>query len=202
MLIWVQLSLVPLEFFTQKGLSYIASALGTPFYMDNITTLQKRLAYVKVCFEISVDFVLPGFINIELHDGSFVSIRVEVLWLPMHCLQCQSFSHSGKHYSKKNENALDGGTALTLTFEVSFKGKVVVVDLSPILKQKHVCLTGSSNRFEALSVELEDSNDVVADDIDTEQGVVDDDNQTEQLEFSPRKPWLASLAVAPLMRSP
>ncbi|MBA0709275.1 hypothetical protein Golax_024315, partial [Gossypium laxum] len=182
---WVQLSLVPLELFTQKGLSYIASALGSPFYMDNITTLQQRLTYVKVCFEISVDFELPGFINVELHDGSFVSIRVEVLWLPMHCLQCQSFSHSGKHYSKKNENALDGGTALTLTFEVSFKGKVVVVDLSPILKQKHVCLTGSSNRFEALSVKLEDSNDVVANDVDAEQGVVDDDNQTEQLEFSP-----------------
>ncbi|PPD97255.1 hypothetical protein GOBAR_DD05727 [Gossypium barbadense] len=31
-----------------EGLSYIASALGTPFYMDNITTLQQRLAYVKM----------------------------------------------------------------------------------------------------------------------------------------------------------
>ncbi|KAA3470332.1 reverse transcriptase [Gossypium australe] len=102
--IWVRLGLVPLELFTQKGLSYIASVLGTPFYMDNITTLQQRLACVKVvCLEISIDFELSRFINVELHDGSFVSIGVEVLWLQMRCLQCQSFSHSGKHCSKKNK---------------------------------------------------------------------------------------------------
>ncbi|MBA0855860.1 hypothetical protein Goshw_020184, partial [Gossypium schwendimanii] len=135
MLIWVQLSRVPLKLFTQKGFSCIASAFGTPLYMDNITTLQ-HLAYTK----------------------------------------CRSFSHSGKHYSKKNavkvwrvkqdgagtaqisvpeksvairnESAPNGGAALTSTFEVSSKDKAVVVDLSPTLKLKHVCLAGYSNRFE------------------------------------------------------
>ncbi|KAA3483104.1 DNA ligase [Gossypium australe] len=96
--------------------------------------------------------------------------------------------------------APDGGAASTSTFKVSSKGKAVVVDLSSTLKRKHVCLAGSSDRFEALSVELEDSNDVVADDIDTEQDVVDDDNRTNQLKFSPRKPRLASLVVAHLVR--
>ncbi|KAK5834633.1 hypothetical protein PVK06_010309 [Gossypium arboreum] len=62
-------------------------------------------------------------------------------------------------------------------------------------------LGGSNNRFEALNVDLVDSNDVVADDIDAEQDVVDDDNETEQLEFSPQKPRLASLEVAPFVRS-
>ncbi|MBA0695969.1 hypothetical protein Goari_002562, partial [Gossypium aridum] len=97
-------------------------------------------------------------------------------------------------------SAPDGGAALTSTFEVSFKDKAVVVNLFPTFKSKHVCLAGSSNRFEALSVELEDSNDVAVDDIDAEQDV-DDDNETKQLEFSHRKPRLASLAVAPLVRS-
>ncbi|MBA0682690.1 hypothetical protein Goari_024386, partial [Gossypium aridum] len=106
------LSRVPLELFTQKGFSYIASAFGTPLYMDNITALQ-HLAYTK----------------------------------------CRSFSHSGKHCSKKNavkvwrvkqdgagtvqisvpeksiairnENASNGGAALTSTFEVSSKDKAV-----------------------------------------------------------------------------
>ncbi|KAH1108217.1 hypothetical protein J1N35_011985 [Gossypium stocksii] len=55
-------------------------------------------------------------------------------------------------------------------------------------------------RFETLSVELEDSNDVIDVDIDAEQDVVDDVNETKQLEFSPRKPRLASLAVALLVR--
>ncbi|MBA0554068.1 hypothetical protein Golob_013197 [Gossypium lobatum] len=58
-------------------IGYIASALGTPFYMDKITTLQQRHAYVKVCFEISVDFEFPGLINVELHDGSFVLLELK-----------------------------------------------------------------------------------------------------------------------------
>ncbi|MBA0814000.1 hypothetical protein Gohar_019851 [Gossypium harknessii] len=173
------LSRVPLELFTQKGLSYITSALGAPIYMNNIATLQQCLIYTQVCVEISIDFELL-FINVELRDGSFVSIGVEVPWLPMHCLQCRSFSHSGKHYFKKNkvkvwrvkqdsvgtaqisvteksaavrnESAPDGGAALISTFEVSSKGKAMVLDLSLTLKPKHVFLGGSSNRFEALSV--------------------------------------------------
>ncbi|MBA0841755.1 hypothetical protein Goarm_001619 [Gossypium armourianum] len=121
--------------------------------MNNIATLQQHLTYMHVCVEISVDFEL-FFINVELRDGSFVSIGVEVPWLPMRCLQCRSFSHSGKHYSKKNEvkSAPDGGAALISTFEVSSKGKAMVLDLSLTLKPKHVFLGGSSNRFEALSV--------------------------------------------------
>ncbi|KAA3482827.1 Geminivirus AR1/BR1 coat protein [Gossypium australe] len=168
-----KLSRVPLELFPQKGFSYIASAFGTPLYMDNITALLQHLAYAKICVEISVDFELPHFINVELRDCSFVSIR----------------------------SAPDGGATLTSTFEVSSKDEAVVVDLSSTLKLKYICLTGYSNRFEVLNVELKDSNDVVANDIDAEQDVVDDDNGTEQLEFSPQKPRLALLAVTPLVRS-
>ncbi|MBA0688267.1 hypothetical protein Goari_006069 [Gossypium aridum] len=167
--------------------------------MDNIIALQQHVAYAKVCVEIFVDFELPCFINVELRNGSFVSIGVEVPWLSMRCLQYRSFVHSSKHCFKKNECS-NGCVALTSTFEVSYKGKTVVMDLSPTLKLNHVYLMRSSNRFEALSVELDDSNDIVVDDIDAEQDV-DDDNGNEQLEFSPRKPRLASLAVAPLVRS-
>ena len=35
--IWIHLGKVLLELFTQKGLSYIASAIGSPLYMDRIT---------------------------------------------------------------------------------------------------------------------------------------------------------------------
>ncbi|MBA0550642.1 hypothetical protein Golob_021576, partial [Gossypium lobatum] len=164
--------------------------------------IEVNMVYV----EISVDFEFPRFINIELSDGSFVSIRVEVPWLSMRCLKCRSFSHSGKHCSKKNESAPDGGGTLPSTFEGSSKGKAMVMDLSFTLKPTYVFLTGYSNRFEVLSVELEDSNDAVDDDIDAEQikgfnDIVDDDNETKQLEFSPWKPTLASLAVGLFMRS-
>ncbi|MBA0804657.1 hypothetical protein Gohar_004229, partial [Gossypium harknessii] len=47
----------------------------------------------------------------------------------------------------------NGCVALTSTFEVTSKGKTVVMDLSPTLKLNHVYLMRSSNRFKALSVE-------------------------------------------------
>ena len=42
--IWIHLGNVPLELFTKNGLSYIASAIGNPLYMDRITATQQRLA--------------------------------------------------------------------------------------------------------------------------------------------------------------
>ena len=50
--LWIQLSNIPLEFFTQKGISYIASALENPLYMDRITANKQRVAYAKVCIEV------------------------------------------------------------------------------------------------------------------------------------------------------
>ncbi|XVF63676.1 hypothetical protein PTKIN_Ptkin09bG0105500 [Pterospermum kingtungense] len=47
--IWVNLWNVPLELFSQQGLSYIASVLGVPLYMDRFTAEQERLAFAKVC---------------------------------------------------------------------------------------------------------------------------------------------------------
>ncbi|XVE64008.1 hypothetical protein DITRI_Ditri07aG0066900 [Diplodiscus trichospermus] len=38
--IWIQLENVPLELFTRKRLSYIASVVGCPLYMEQITANQ------------------------------------------------------------------------------------------------------------------------------------------------------------------
>ncbi|MBA0665591.1 hypothetical protein Goklo_002080 [Gossypium klotzschianum] len=114
----LMLSRVPLELFTQKGLSYITSALGALLYMNNIITFQQRLTYT----------------------------------------QCRSFSHSGKHYSKKNEvkvwrvNAPDCGATLISTFEVSSKGKPMVLDISLTLKPNHVFLGDLKPKLALLAV--------------------------------------------------
>ncbi|MBA0750228.1 hypothetical protein Gogos_001646 [Gossypium gossypioides] len=57
--VWIHLKHVPLELFTGGGLSYIASALGNPLYMDGITASKQRLSHAKVCVELSVDQVFP-----------------------------------------------------------------------------------------------------------------------------------------------
>ena len=94
--LWIQLSNVPLDFFTQREISYIASAIGNPLYMDRITANQQRLSYAKVCVEIEVNKEIPRSIEVELRNGRTVSVMVEVPWMPAKCSQCRIFGHGEK----------------------------------------------------------------------------------------------------------
>ncbi|XP_044489108.1 uncharacterized protein LOC123213699 [Mangifera indica] len=78
---------IPLEFWTPKGLSYIASAIGNPLYMDSITEKGIRLEYARVCIEIKVDSECPESISLDLPNGEYA-------WKPIKCNRCQCFGHS------------------------------------------------------------------------------------------------------------
>ena len=62
--IWILLYNVPVELWTQKGLSYIASAAGTPLFADSATLSRKRLSYARVCIEINAGAQLVEEINL------------------------------------------------------------------------------------------------------------------------------------------
>ncbi|KAK8665814.1 hypothetical protein V6N13_005972 [Hibiscus sabdariffa] len=96
MLVWVQLYNVPLELYNKIGLSYIASALGVPLYMDSVTANRERLEYAKVCVEIGACSVLPKFIDVLLRDGRIHHVRVVVPWLLPSCSKCKVFGHAVK----------------------------------------------------------------------------------------------------------
>ena len=64
--LWIKLSNVPLELFTQRGISYIANAIGNLLYIDRITANQQRLSYAKVCVKIEVIKDIPRSIKVEL----------------------------------------------------------------------------------------------------------------------------------------
>ncbi|PPD95544.1 hypothetical protein GOBAR_AA36069 [Gossypium barbadense] len=100
--VWVHLSNIPLELFTSKSLSYIASALGNPLYMDSITANQQRLAFAKVCFEMNANLVVPRFVEVELQDGSVAFITVEMPWMAHRCLQCNVFGLLTSFAQKRN----------------------------------------------------------------------------------------------------
>ncbi|XP_039047666.1 uncharacterized protein LOC120188249 [Hibiscus syriacus] len=91
--IWVQLYNVPLELYSQKGLSYIANALGKPLFMDSITASRQRLEFAKICVEIEAGAIIPEFIQVLLKNGSYVNVRVLVPWFPRCCALCKSFGH-------------------------------------------------------------------------------------------------------------
>ena len=90
-----------MELFKQKGISYIASVLGNPFYMDSITANQQRLAYAKVCVEVEASMEIPSSIEVELRDGASISVRVEVPWIPAKCSRCGIFGHGEKVSPRK-----------------------------------------------------------------------------------------------------
>ncbi|KAK8604131.1 hypothetical protein V6N13_096591 [Hibiscus sabdariffa] len=83
------------------GLSYIASALGNPLYMDSVTSNRERLEYAKVCVEIGACSSIPKFIDVLLCDGRVHPVRVVVPWLLPSCSKCKVFGHSKKTCSVK-----------------------------------------------------------------------------------------------------
>ena len=66
--VWVLLYNVPVEFWTQKGLSYISSALGKPLFADSATLSRRRLDFARVCIELDANSQLIE--EFDLESGS------------------------------------------------------------------------------------------------------------------------------------
>ena len=43
---------IPVEYWTEEGLSKLASAIGVPLYADHATESRKRISFARVCVEI------------------------------------------------------------------------------------------------------------------------------------------------------
>ena len=56
--VWALLYNVPVELWTPKGLSYIASAIGKPLFADSTTIARRRLSYARVCIELEAGIPL------------------------------------------------------------------------------------------------------------------------------------------------
>ncbi|XP_044479670.1 uncharacterized protein LOC123206505 [Mangifera indica] len=92
--IWVRLFGIPFEYWSPKGLSYIASAIGTPLYADSITEGGTRLDFARICIEIKVDAECLESISLTLSNGESMVINVKYSWKPLKCNACQCFGHS------------------------------------------------------------------------------------------------------------
>ena len=74
--VWVRLYNVPLEYWTIKGLSCVASAIGVPLHTDHTTLLRKRLSYARVCVEIDASKTLVKEYDLELRIWSLIKSNV------------------------------------------------------------------------------------------------------------------------------
>ncbi|KAL2237532.1 UNVERIFIED_CONTAM: hypothetical protein Sindi_0944900 [Sesamum indicum] len=91
---------LPMEFWTTKGLSTVASGVGKPLYLDAITRACTRLDFARVCVMIDVTQTLRKRIIIMNpdEDGGETpgKVDVEYEWLPPKCTDCVTLGHSGK----------------------------------------------------------------------------------------------------------
>ncbi|KAK8667936.1 hypothetical protein V6N13_105409 [Hibiscus sabdariffa] len=108
--VWLRLWHVPLELYSQQGLSYLASALGKPLYTDRATTLRQNLEFAKICVDIAASFTLPTSVLVDLGDGNIVDIQVELFWAPPKCAYCSIFGHLEEKYSRKDVVQTNVGT--------------------------------------------------------------------------------------------
>ncbi|PWA34057.1 zinc knuckle CX2CX4HX4C [Artemisia annua] len=101
--LWVKLVNVPMEAWTMKGLSSIASCLGKPIIMDAVTTSlcqtgSGRFGYARVLVEMSVEKEFLNEIEICYRDKDNITVgmkkvKVEYSWKPPVCKHCKVFGH-------------------------------------------------------------------------------------------------------------
>ncbi|GAV71772.1 LOW QUALITY PROTEIN: Exo_endo_phos domain-containing protein/DUF4283 domain-containing protein, partial [Cephalotus follicularis] len=96
--VWVKLSNIHVHLWSKLGLSYIASVLGCPLYMDAPTTNQQTLTFAKVCMDMLASSSFPNSIILDLDDGSSIVVGVEYPWIPQACSLCKLFHHANKYF--------------------------------------------------------------------------------------------------------
>jgi len=92
--VWVRLYNVPLEYWTIKGLSCVASAIRVLLHADHTTLLRKRLSYARVCVEIHASKTLVKEYDLRCPNGLFITILANYEWIPSKCSNCNVFGHT------------------------------------------------------------------------------------------------------------
>ncbi|GJV11853.1 retrovirus-related pol polyprotein from transposon TNT 1-94 [Tanacetum coccineum] len=110
-LVWVKIHDVPIQVFSEDGLSIIASQIGKPIMLDSYTSSMcieswGRSSFARCLIEINVDDVLKESLTmgVPLIKGSgFIieTVNIEYEWKPPRCDQCKIFGHVHDHCPKK-----------------------------------------------------------------------------------------------------
>lgn len=96
--IWVKFRNLPIEYWTQEGLSMVASSVGRPLYPDAFTSSMARLDYARVCVVVNINskFQDHVFMLLPSASGEYNGTRkilIEYEWRPSICSLCESFGH-------------------------------------------------------------------------------------------------------------
>jgi hypothetical protein len=106
--VWIRLLELPQEYWMERTLREIASAVGTPLLIDNATA--KRLFGHYACILVDMDLSRKLFHEIVVErEGFAFTLEVAYEWLPDFCTHCQAIGHDvtdcQRLYPRKETNA-------------------------------------------------------------------------------------------------
>lgn len=105
--IWVKISNILFSYWTDEGISYLASGIGKPLFADEMTLKLDHIPFAKVCVEVNADFTFPSSLNVVVFDNTpnedrFVTVLVEYQSRPPSCPSYKVFGHSHIRCPKAN----------------------------------------------------------------------------------------------------
>ncbi|KAL0439656.1 UNVERIFIED_CONTAM: hypothetical protein Slati_2448600 [Sesamum latifolium] len=136
--VWIRLRHLPMEYWTEDGLSVVASGIGILLYADKITKSCLRLDYARVCVMLDYHSTLPRHLIVlspNLREGSEVPLKIDVEyeWLPQRCKQCCSLGHKAANCPNVK---VQGRSAPVAIFVQKKKSTVNVPDLADTVDDK------------------------------------------------------------------
>ncbi|XVE83795.1 hypothetical protein DITRI_Ditri16bG0115700 [Diplodiscus trichospermus] len=196
--VWVHLRNIPLELFTKAGLSYIASAIGSPLYMDRVSAYQQRLAYVKLCVEVDVNAEIPRFINVQMKNGQLVCPNQpnEVkVWVPKKKIDETVKERDVPEGAKQFDKDMAQGSYENM--RDTEPKKEVDQSTSSVVCEKAISPKSATSSDKASSMNIFQILDtaVATDLMEEESRIVGD------FKVAPRRPRAASAGVAKVMKS-
>ncbi|GJR23465.1 zinc knuckle CX2CX4HX4C containing protein [Tanacetum coccineum] len=110
-LVWVKIHDVPIQVFSEDGLSIITSQIGKPIMLDSYTSSMcieswGTSSFARCLIEINTEDVLKESLTmgVPLIDGlgfTIETISIEYEWKPPRCDICNIFGHIHDHCPKK-----------------------------------------------------------------------------------------------------
>jgi len=90
--VWIKLMDLPQEYWMERTLREIASAVGTPLLIDNVTTKPIFGHYARIL--VNMDFSRNFFYEIVVEREGY-AFPVEVVYerIPDFCTHCQTIGH-------------------------------------------------------------------------------------------------------------
>ncbi|XP_074282652.1 uncharacterized protein LOC141607191 [Silene latifolia] len=91
--VWVLFPNLDPCFWSQAGLSKLASAVGDPIFADEHTTAKSKLAFARILVDVDLSKELPKAIKINSPYRGFLLQKVEYEWVPHFCTSCKRVGH-------------------------------------------------------------------------------------------------------------